>query len=222
MKTLATFPIMVLTLTLGQACETQSSGNIEQNSTPTEKKTDEQSNTCAGLDRIECDSLPRCQSIYGRTDVDPLVRTYAGCRTAYNEDGDQLLSNTAITCSKDPSSSACYVFGDSAIPDGWERLTCSNMPPDCAVYPVHPCNTLDCGDCEGLGANDCIATENCSLVNYAGNGSYAGCRTVNDASGAIPVDDQYCGRAGQADKCMVLSSRPPDGWILDVCNDECG
>jgi hypothetical protein len=89
---------------------------------------------CAGLDAASCFAAPPCSPAAGRSADAPDDLVFAGCRTAIDDGGNAVPLSTAITCARSAPGEACYLFLDSAVPDGWEKLVaCSDLPDDCGV-----------------------------------------------------------------------------------------
>jgi len=99
--------------------------------------------SCEDLPEDICKSVPICDPESGKTAIAPADLVYAGCRQARTEDGDVILYGETITCARATGGAACFLFGNTAIPDGWELLDCHDLPFDCGidggkVHPAYP------------------------------------------------------------------------------------
>ena len=177
---------------------------------------------CPGLGWSECGAASRCGPRFGIPFEDPYHFRYAGCRTYYAESGDAILTNTEVTCGRAGVGSSCYLFADSGIPDTWEALICTNLPPECggSEHPAY----LYHNKCAGLQQVACEEASGCAAVFFAsGAGEYAGCRTAANASGTpIPNQGPMCAwNFDQSAKCAHFASWPPDGWLIQDCTSAC-
>jgi hypothetical protein len=175
---------------------------------------------CPGLDRAACSANQRCLPVFGRTVSDPFHLSYGGCWTAYKQDGTPILNNTVFVCARSKAGAPCFEFGSSATPDGWQQISCKELPADCAAT-VHPADSQPIGHCEAIDQSACQTAAGCAPVSYVG-GAYAGCRSTVDLNGEpIPEGGPTCGRQWPSSPCAQFPVAPPDGWFLEDCSAQC-
>jgi len=79
--------------------------------------------TCEGLDEATCESRCECRPVFGDR-LDGPGSGYAGCWTAFSEQGFDKTCRSAVTCAQAQATSPAYRFNDMCIPDGWEIISC--------------------------------------------------------------------------------------------------